>query len=123
MLTRSHTPAKVVFMPKPFDPREQAVQGDSITRAIRDAQRERAEFTRKTGVPVREDGQMVIGMPMRASRLPLSTRVSAADWVDQGVERYGRAAIVRALLAVCAANGIDIVNRTLDELAACEEEQ
>ena len=61
--------------------------------------------------------------PLRASRIPLAQRVACADYVDEGVERFGVQTVVRALCAVLAANKIDIMGKTLDELAQGSEEQ
>jgi hypothetical protein len=114
----------ITAMPKHPDPmfHTDADYQQSVERAKRDCIRQRlaAGADPETGIlkPSR-----VLTMPLSTSRLPLSTRVDAAEYVDEGVERFGRAAVVRALCAVLAANNIDVVGRTLDELAQGSEEQ
>ena len=50
-------------------------------------------------------------------------RLSCADAVDRCVEQWGVAAVLRAIRMVLWANGYNTWQRTIDDLAATEEEQ
>ena len=116
--THSKT-AQVIPMPKARLPHEFAPVGPETLREAED-------LRRYGGDPVRVDAAgraFLVNMPMRASKIPLADRVSCADYVDAGVERFGVQTVVRALCAVLAANNIDVVGMTLDELAQGEEQQ
>lgn len=104
---------------KPFDPREQTVADPhSLIRAIRDAQQQRAEFTRKTGIPVDPDGFLVTDGAERRGQLQ---RIAAMNVLRDIVDEYG-AARVRLWITNIAATP-STVQQVVDDLAAGEEIQ
>ena len=54
---------------------------------------------------------------------PLAERLACADALDTAVETFGLSTVMRCLALVCAANSIDISTRTINDLAAGEEQQ
>jgi hypothetical protein len=102
------------------DPRDPfVVTAESIAYHKRKAEQERAEAIRK--VPELRTF-LVTGTPLLTAT-PLAHRVACADAIDAAVESFGLQTVLRCLAAVCAANNIDIATKTINDVAAGEEQQ
>lgn len=99
---------------------------DTRRQALEDCLAQRREFTRQTGIPLTDDGQMIlpqkiVAMPIGPSKMALVDRLSCSEVMDRAVETYGVQEVLRSLALVLCANGIDIATRTINDVALGEE--
>jgi hypothetical protein len=102
----AHCPRpRVIPMSKPFDPREQSVRPDPV--AVDPAGR--ALFRIQT-------------TPIPPSEMALDERLKCGHYLRGVIRRYGLANVLWNLQVECAAEGMDIIVQTIDDMAQCEEQ-
>lgn len=114
ILAQLHTMSKLRLLANERVVRHRSLKAseESIARAKADCLQARADFTRETGIPITDDGRMQIPelRPLHMAVLEdegftVQERSEVAGKVDELVETYGWALVLRSVRSVAAANG------------------